>query len=127
MRAASSGEQGIKRVSDKGDVAYATNQTARRRARLAGRKRVTYRRWEAVNDPGDARVGRATGVWPNSSDHYAGRIRSANSPFGNIKIAVGPKLQATRIIQSGGKDRDVGWSRLHKSIGSSLARELSKR
>ena len=35
------------------------------------------------------------------------RIRPANSLFGNIYVTVGPKLQAARIIQSGGKDGDV--------------------
>jgi hypothetical protein len=98
MGAASSGEYRIKGVPDEGDIGYATNQAARICARLAGRKRVAYRHRDAIDDPRDAPVGRATCVRPNGSDYHAGRIQSASSPFGNIKEAVGPELKAAGIV-----------------------------
>src|SRR5260370_38810166 len=72
VRAASSGEHGIKGVSDEGDICDATNETPKRRTRLAGRKRVTYRRRDTVDDPGDTRVGIAPCVRPNRANHRNG-------------------------------------------------------
>src|SRR6476646_6161078 len=107
MRAASSAEQGIKLVSDERNIGNATDQTARVCTRLAGRQIVHDRRAEAVGtDFGNARASNITGVRPNSRDHYAGGVQAASSPFGDIKKAVWAKLQAARIVQSAGKNRD---------------------
>src|SRR5439155_8995725 len=113
MRAASAAEQDIKRVSDKSDIGCATNQTANSRTCLARGKIVHCCRDNAVGIYlRNARASRATCVWPNRrNDLFAAafsRVRPANSPFCNIKVAVGPKLQTTRVVQSGGEDRDVG-------------------
>src|ERR1700730_11484999 len=86
MRAASSGKQGIKRVSDEGDIAYATDQTANLRICLTGRKIIHGRRADTVGiDLGDAGASDATFVRPSTSGLFAAassRVRTANSPFG---------------------------------------------
>src|SRR5438876_9829831 len=111
MRAASAAEQDIKGVSDKGDIGCAANQTASLRICLTGRKVVDCRRADAVGiDLRDTRANDATCVRSHVRDLFAAayrRVRTANTPFGNIKVAVRPKLQTARIVQSGGKDRDV--------------------
>ena len=111
MRAAGAGEHDVKGVSDKGDIGCAADQTASIRARLAGGKIVYYRRAKAVViDLGNARACDCClcRVLPPADLHAAAncRVRSADSPFGHIKVAIRPKFQAARIIQSGGKDRD---------------------
>ena len=111
MRAASSAEQGIKLVSDESDIGNAADKTATVCTRLTGRQIVHYRRAEAVGtDFGNARASNVPGVRPNSRDHYTGGVQSASSPFGDIKKAVWAKLQAARIVQSAGKNRDGGRS-----------------
>ena len=78
---------------------------------LTGRQIVHYRRAEAVGtDFGNARASNVPGVRPNSRDHYTRGVQSASSPFGDIKKAVRAKLQAARIVQSAGKNRDGGRS-----------------
>ena len=69
MRAASSGEHGIKLVSDERDIGNATNQTASACTGLAGRQIVHYRRAEAVGaDFGNARASNVGCVRPNRWD-----------------------------------------------------------
>ena len=111
MRAASSSEHGIKVVSDESDIGDAADQTAGVCTRLTGRQIVHDRRAEAVGtDFGNARASNVPGVRPNSRDHYTGGVQAASSPFGDIKKAVWAKLQAARIVQSAGKNRDAGCS-----------------
>src|SRR5437588_12412725 len=103
MRAASSAEQDIKGVSDKGDIGCAAFEIASNRTRLTGWEIVDCFRDNAVGiDLGDTRASDATSVRPNGRhDLFAAafsRVRPANSPFGNIKVAVRPKLQAARIV-----------------------------
>src|SRR5437763_16501127 len=115
MRAASAGEHSIKLVSDESDIADATNQTASVCTRLAGWQIVHYRRAETMRtDFGNARASNVGCVRPNRwGDLVAsavGRVQAASSPLSDIKKAVWAKLQAARIVQSGGKDRDAGRS-----------------
>ena len=69
---------------------------------LTGRKIIHCCRDNAVGiDLGDARASDATRVRPYISGLFAAadiRVRPANSTFGDIKVAIGPKLQAARII-----------------------------
>src|SRR5205823_5789258 len=111
MRAASSSEHGIKFVSDESDIGNAANKTAHVRTRLAGRQIVHYRRAEAVwTDFGNARAGNVGCVRPNRWDDLVAsaiaRVQAATSPFGDIKEPIRAKLQAARIVQSAGKNRD---------------------
>ena len=115
MRAASSGEHGIKRVSDESDIGDAADKIASVCTRLAGRQIVHYRRAETVRT--DFRNARASNVgcvrtnrWDDLVASAIARIQAASSSLCDIKKAVWAKLQAARIVQSGGKDRDVGRS-----------------
>src|SRR5438874_9450040 len=66
MRAASSGEHGIKRVSDEGDVGNTADETASVCTRLVGGQIVHYRATEAVGtDFGNARASNVGCVRPN--------------------------------------------------------------
>ena len=102
MRAARSAEQDVKGVSDKGDIGCAADQTASFRICLNEGRLSTAVVTNAVGiDLGDARASDATHIRPNTRSLFAAanrRVRSADSPFGNIKVAIGPKLQAARII-----------------------------
>jgi len=103
MRAASSGEHGVKLVSDERDIGNATNQTARACTRLVGRQIIHYRRAEAVGtDFGNASASNVGCVRPNRWDDLVasavGRVQAASSPFCDIKVAVWAKLQAARIV-----------------------------
>jgi hypothetical protein len=65
-------------------------------------------------DFGNARASNVGCVRPNRWDDLVasavGRVQAASSPLSDIKKAVWAKLQAARIVQSGGKDRDAGRS-----------------
>src|SRR5438067_8149606 len=103
MRAASSGEHGVKLVSDESDIGHATNQTAQVRTRLAGRQIVHHRCAETVRtDFGNARASNVGCVRPNRWDDLVAsavcRIQAARSPLSDIKKPVWAKLQAARIV-----------------------------
>jgi hypothetical protein len=107
MRATSSAKQGIKIVSDERDICDAAYETASVCIRLTGRQIVHHRCAESMGtDFGNARTRNISRVGANIRDHYTGGVQAASSAFGDIKEPIRTKLQAARIVQSSGKNRD---------------------
>ena len=103
MRAASSGEHGVKLVSDESYIGDAAGKIASVRTRLAGRQIVHYRRAETVRtDFGNARASHVGCVRPNRWDDLVAsaiaRVQAASSSLCDIKVSVWAKLQTTRIV-----------------------------
>ncbi len=123
VRAARPVNQGIERVAEEGDIRYPAGQPSACRVGLAGGKAVHHSGHHSARaDPGDA-GGEAAGVWADGEEHLLAHPDSgeaaAESAFSDVEIAVRSELEATWVVEAGGKDSHVG--RALRPGGSSLS------